>query len=239
MGNNGAGKSTLLKIIAGTLEIAEGVRKIHTDPYYVPQVFGQFNELTVAEALHIDKKLKSLHEILNGNVTEEYLTILNDDWTLEDRCREALEYWKLQDIELQQKMETLSGGQKNKVFLAGMMIHEPELALLDEPSNHLDTEGRAFAQSQYKKVYAYDVYQKDWAMVKNGSGGYGFIDRSGKEVVPSVYRKIEKFGVYHKDQALVRNISGGYGFIDRSGKEVVPAIYELKEIKARFKKLEE
>ncbi len=97
----------------------------------------------------------------------------------------------------------------------------------------------SFAQSKYKKVYAYDVYQKDWAMVKNGSGGYGFIDRSGKEVVPSVYRKIDKFGIYHKDQALVRNISGGYGFIDRSGKEVVPAIYELKEIKARFKKLEE
>lgn len=184
IGNNGAGKSTLLKIIAGTLEIAEGVRKIHTDPYYVPQVFGQFNELTVAEALHIDKKLKSLHEILNGNVTEEYLTILNDDWTLEDRCREALEYWQLQDVELQQKMDTLSGGQKNKVFLAGMMIHEPELALLDEPSNHLDTEGRALLYEFISTtrisllIVSHDrillnMLEEIWELTKNGIQIYG------------------------------------------------------------------
>jgi ATPase subunit of ABC transporter with duplicated ATPase domains len=39
-------------------------------------------------------------------------------------------------------METLSGGQKTKVFLAGISIHQPELILLDEPSNHLDSAGR-------------------------------------------------------------------------------------------------
>ncbi len=39
-------------------------------------------------------------------------------------------------------METLSGGQKTKVFLAGISIHQPELILLDEPSNHLDVSGR-------------------------------------------------------------------------------------------------
>ncbi len=39
-------------------------------------------------------------------------------------------------------METLSGGQKTKVFLAGISIHQPELILLDEPSNHLDLASR-------------------------------------------------------------------------------------------------
>jgi ATPase subunit of ABC transporter with duplicated ATPase domains len=39
-------------------------------------------------------------------------------------------------------METLSGGQKTKVFLAGISIHQPELILLDEPSNHLDIASR-------------------------------------------------------------------------------------------------
>ena len=40
-------------------------------------------------------------------------------------------------------METLSGGQKTKVFLAGIIIHRPEIVLLDEPTNHLDTPGRS------------------------------------------------------------------------------------------------
>jgi len=39
-------------------------------------------------------------------------------------------------------MDTLSGGQKTKVFLAGISIHQYELFLLDEPSNHLDIFGR-------------------------------------------------------------------------------------------------
>ncbi len=39
-------------------------------------------------------------------------------------------------------METLSGGQKTKVFLAGILIHQPKFILLDEPSNHLDAAGR-------------------------------------------------------------------------------------------------
>lgn len=83
-----------------------------------------------------------MKEILNGNVTEENYTFLDDDWTIEDHCNNALDYWQLKDLDLSKKMETLSGGQKTKVFLAGISIHEPELVLLDEPSNHLDISGR-------------------------------------------------------------------------------------------------
>lgn len=49
-------------------------------------------------------------------------------------------------------METLSGGQKTKVFLAGISIHQPELVLLDEPSNHLDVSGRQLLYSFIKST---------------------------------------------------------------------------------------
>ncbi|MGC4233656.1 MAG: ABC-F family ATP-binding cassette domain-containing protein [Niabella sp.] len=142
IGNNGIGKSTLLKIIAKELQPSNGQISINIEPYYIPQIFGQFNHLTIAQALQIENKLNALKEILNGNPDEENFNLLNDDWTIEDRCNEALLYWHLSDLDLSQKMETLSGGQKTKIFLAGISIHQPELVLLDEPSNHLDTSGR-------------------------------------------------------------------------------------------------
>lgn len=142
IGNNGSGKSTLLRIIAGELQPHEGKVICDTVPYYIPQLFGQYNELTIAEALRIDTKLAALKEILAGNVSEHNLSLLNDDWTIEERCQEALQYWQLQGLDLSHKMAALSGGQKTKVFLAGIHIHQPQLVLLDEPSNHLDTAGR-------------------------------------------------------------------------------------------------
>ncbi|SFW54577.1 ATPase components of ABC transporters with duplicated ATPase domains [Sinomicrobium oceani] len=146
-GNNGAGKSTLLKIIAGELHASEGQLNIDCRFYYVPQAYGQYNDLTIAQALQIDEKIRALNEILEGKVTEDNLHTLHDDWTIADRCTEALEYWQLSDLDLTQKMETLSGGQKTRVFLAGIAIHQAPLVLLDEPSNHLDSIGRTLLYS--------------------------------------------------------------------------------------------
>jgi ATPase subunit of ABC transporter with duplicated ATPase domains len=142
IGNNGSGKSTLLKIIAGQLQPKTGFVKSESNVYYIPQIFGQFNDLSIAEALGIDKKLNALKEILNGSVTQENLEMLNDDWTIEDRIKEAFEYWNLPDFDLNLKLENLSGGQKTKLFLAGMTIHQPDFILMDEPTNHLDFTNR-------------------------------------------------------------------------------------------------
>jgi ATPase subunit of ABC transporter with duplicated ATPase domains len=141
IGNNGAGKSTLLKILEGTIRPSRGIVRSVSKPYYVPQVVGQFNHLTVSEALHVDAKRKALNKILQGDVSEDTLAALDNDWTIEERCREAFSHWNV-GVALHDNMSTLSGGQKTKVFLAGIHIHQPEIVLMDEPSNHLDVESR-------------------------------------------------------------------------------------------------
>ncbi|HWL00237.1 MAG TPA: ATP-binding cassette domain-containing protein, partial [Parapedobacter sp.] len=92
VGNNGIGKSTLLKIVAGELKPVSGQINAGSEPYYVPQIFGQFNQLTIAHALRVEDKLNALNEILKGNTDEENFNVLNDDWTIADRCREVLNH---------------------------------------------------------------------------------------------------------------------------------------------------
>ncbi|CAA7194677.1 ribosomal protection-like ABC-F family protein [Chryseobacterium potabilaquae] len=142
VGSNGMGKSTLLKMMAYQIEPLSGNVHVQGEVFYIPQMFGNFNDLTVAECLKINTKLEALQKITNGEVDEVYFEILNDDWDIEERCQQALQYWKLENIDIHQKLESLSGGQKTKVFLAGIQINEPDIILLDEPTNHLDKEAR-------------------------------------------------------------------------------------------------
>ena len=142
VGNNGGGKSTLLKLIAKKLIPSSG--RVATDAvtYYVPQILGQYNTATVAHALQVAGKLNALKQILDGNVTETNLEILGDSWDIEERCREALDFWGLKNVTTDTQMALLSGGQQTKVLLAGIIIHKPDIVLLDEPTNHLDREAR-------------------------------------------------------------------------------------------------
>lgn len=149
-GNNGVGKSTLLKILSGQLLPATGSVKAASIPYYVPQLLDDYNELSIAEVLHLEDKLKALQEILAGEVSDENLALLDNDWDFEARCQQAFACWNLNGLDLAQKMNTLSGGQKTKVFLAGIRIHQPEIVLMDEPSNHLDRESRMLLYEEIK-----------------------------------------------------------------------------------------
>ncbi len=154
IGKNGSGKSTLFRIMAKELIPASGLIEHDEAPYYIPQIFGQYNHMTVAGALNIENKMQALSEILSGQLSEENYTILQDDWSLESRCQEALNHWGLNIPHLSQKMGALSGGQKTKLLLAGIAIHQPQLIFMDEPSNHLDLESRKMLYQFIKKSSA-------------------------------------------------------------------------------------
>jgi len=142
VGNNGVGKSTLLRMIAGELQPTSGTILTSSKPYLVPQHYGQYDYLTIAQALGVETKLTSLRSILAGTVTDAHIDTLDDDWDVEERCMESLSTWGLFDVDLFQPLSTLSGGEKTRVFLAGLSVVPRDLVLMDEPSNHLDADGR-------------------------------------------------------------------------------------------------
>ncbi len=142
IGNNGVGKSTLLQIIAGALPATSGEVILKDAVWYVPQHTGQYDHQTIAEVLGINNKLLALHAILEGEATTENMEILNDDWELEERIQEAFRKWKIEYLDLSRVVGELSGGEKTKVFLSGITLHDPSVILLDEPTNHLDPDSR-------------------------------------------------------------------------------------------------
>ncbi len=143
VGINGCGKSTLFKILAGIKEPAEGTFFLSPKHFYLPQQFNENAEKTVAEVLGVDKKLKALHGILKGSADFQLFQDLDDDWEIEDRINRFLTIWKLNNLDLNRKIGSLSGGEKTKITLVRFLLEEPDMLLLDEPSNHLDAESRS------------------------------------------------------------------------------------------------
>jgi ATP-binding cassette subfamily F protein uup len=152
VGENGTGKSTLLKILIGQLSADQGTVSVRDGiklGYLVqqPQVAGQ---LTINEII-FDKNNKV------ASVVKDYETCIHDANTSAERMQHVLELmeeykaWdydakvhtitsKLGILDLEQRFDELSGGQRKRVFLAQMLLAEPDLIIMDEPTNHLDLE---------------------------------------------------------------------------------------------------
>lgn len=216
-GANGAGKSVLLQLMAGLLKPSSGTIRVDGPVYYLPQLADQYSSLSIAEVWGIADKLNALRAILNGDVNEHHFAVLNDDWTLEERCVEALEAWGLKEVTPDQLMAGLSRGQQTRVLLAGIAIRQPALVLLDEPSNHLD-------QSSREQLYAYLRDTRDTVLVVSH-------DRTLLDQLPFIYELSEKG---------LQAFGGNYSFY-KEQKELEQAALqqELKEAEKALRKAKE
>ena len=150
VGINGAGKSTLLKLLAERFPPLEG--KIVKNKAVKIGFLDQEPQFTEGYSIsdHIfslenkqQQLIKEYEELIeNPNPDEKTLNRLYEElsehnaWEYEHEIKTILN--RMGITHLQQKIATLSGGQKKRLALAKLLIEDPEILVLDEPTNHLD-----------------------------------------------------------------------------------------------------
>ena len=132
IGINGTGKSTFLKVLAGALEADRGTvsRDPNVQVSYLSQNPVMDDEATVLEQvfLHFPAEFRALNEY-------EAKSMLN----------------RLGITDYDQKVGSLSGGQRKRVALAAALIHPADVLVLDEPTNHLDGEMTAWLEEWLRR----------------------------------------------------------------------------------------
>lgn len=194
VGSNGCGKSTLLKIIMGIegyekgmLSIKKGATlgyleqiPIYPDDFMVIDVLNSAFEK--ADSLHkelellekqlatadesnmerlLDKysQLQSLYENLGGYEQEEKLSKVCTGLKIDDKFKKKL-------------FSQLSGGEKTTIILGKILLQNPDILLLDEPSNHLDLDAMEWLEAYLKDykgivvIVSHDRYFLDNVVTK-------------------------------------------------------------------------
>jgi len=136
VGSDGAGKSTLLRMIATLippssgcvsidgLDVVSRKNEVKAKIGYMPQRFGLYEDLTVQENLDFFMDIFGIFGNERKRRTEQYLGFSN-----------LLPF-------VDRQAGKLSGGMKQKLGLACVLVHEPEVLILDEPTNGVDPVSR-------------------------------------------------------------------------------------------------
>lgn len=160
IGRNGAGKSTLFGLIdgsdddyRGTVRVRKGAsiiatRQEHSDVEDVVVLDYILSELP--EYAHLHHIIETYPETMGDDIEkiEEYTNALErfgelDFYDVEDRVIRELATYQLTESHARGKLGTLSGGQKRFVELVKVTESGADLALIDEPTNHMDYVGKA------------------------------------------------------------------------------------------------
>jgi multidrug efflux pump subunit AcrB/ABC-type multidrug transport system ATPase subunit len=137
LGPNGAGKTTLMRIICGILEQSYGkvwingldTRKMREELQgligYLPQEFGSYENMTAHEYLHYQAMLKN---IIDVSTRDERVTYVLKAVHMEERRND--------------KIGSYSGGMKQRMGIAQILLHLPRILVVDEPTAGLDPRER-------------------------------------------------------------------------------------------------
>lgn len=176
IGPNGKGKSTLLRILFGS-EAFEGIRE---PGYNVSMSFYAQHQL---ESLHLENSVLEEAQRLSYNRTEQEL-------------RNTLGAFLFSNEEVDKKVKVLSGGEKARVALAGIMLSEANFLLLDEPTNHLDMDAVDMlidALQQYEGSFI--TVSHDRYFLEEVANKLWYIQNGEIKVYPGNYRSFaERYG---------------------------------------------
>ena len=142
VGSNGVGKTTLIRLLIGELKPQAGTIVRNGTIGYLPQQFYIDQERTIASVLGIEHKIAALERITAGTGTTSDFDAVGDDWDMHERVQALLCELNLEHLDIGRTIKTLSGGETTRVFLARLVLSNPDVLILDEPTNNLDHESR-------------------------------------------------------------------------------------------------
>ena len=222
IGVNGAGKTSLFRIITGKYSQDSGavyIQKGHTVGLVEqnPDLSALPGEMTCLEYMYtafgellaLEEEIRITEERLEGAVADKSeamqmslsssLVTLNQRFSdlggleFRSRCRGMLMHLGFDEILINQKIRTLSGGQYTRLALARTLATEPDILMLDEPTNHLDLDALDWLEGYlegYKKtvvIISHDRY---------------FLDRTTTKTLHLLYGKARLYhGSYSRAKA--------------------------------------
>jgi ATPase subunit of ABC transporter with duplicated ATPase domains len=140
VGRNGMGKTTLIRLILGEIAPTAGSVAVRGRVGVLRQALAPPQGARVADVLGVAGPLARLARIEAGEGREA--DFAEADWMLEGRLAEALAQVGLAGLDSDRPAAELSGGETTRAALAGLIAAEPDLILLDEPTNNLDAAAR-------------------------------------------------------------------------------------------------
>ncbi|MFT7637955.1 MAG: ATP-binding cassette subfamily F protein uup [Candidatus Omnitrophota bacterium] len=156
LGRNGTGKTTLMKVLArqvtansGEVSYQKGITVTHLPQEVPADLAGSVFDIVLSGCGERVKLLSDYHHISHRLETEYSEQLMNqlgrlqsemdrtNGWEVHGQVEDVIERVKLDP---EAEFNSLSGGQKRRVFFAKALIQNPDVLLLDEPTNHLDIE---------------------------------------------------------------------------------------------------
>ena len=245
VGINGAGKSTLFNILTGNLRADEGKIFIPQEVKvgYLEQILSIDSHMTIYEyclaifddMIRLEEEIRELEKKMSQEKDDEKLAQIMDEYTkksdlfhqkngyaIKSELEGTLTAMGFDREDFDKEISVLSGGQKARVELAGLLLEKPDLLLLDEPTNHLDIKAINFLETFIKNyqgtviIISHDRYFLDATVNKMMVLEYGRLTSyNGNYTSFMTQRKKDRDVYLHQYKSQQKEIERQEEIIDR------------------------
>jgi len=211
VGKNGAGKTTLMNMITGERELDDGKR------FLFPGIKTGYMQQNV-----VPKPNQTVRDFVFEGLSEEL-----EEWDINYRIEMVIAPLMLN---IDDKLENLSGGQLRRAALARALVEEPDILLLDEPTNHMDLELIEWLEG-YINAYrgAVVIVSHDRAFLANTTDRVFWLDRGKLRTAPKGFAHFEEWSKEMLDQE-------GRELHNRAKKVELEMEWANRGVKARVKR---